>query len=170
MTNHDAESSSAEADEATDLLKEVCREAHKLLGSVGGPVRRVSVQAGKHRVLIEWDPTVEPSPNGGPATTMATGVAETDGADEVPGRMVVTAPLVGTFYRSAEPGAKPFVEEGDIVEAEQTLAIIEAMKIMNQIPSEVGGRVTAILVDDGVMVEFGQPLMHIDPPDNDDDD
>ena len=148
-----------------ELLRGVCKEARDLLGKVTGPVTRVVVQAGAHRVEIEWDPTVAPS---APAAAGPAATADAAPTADVPGRHVVTAPLVGAFYRSPAPGEPPFVAVGDIVEAEQDLAIIEAMKMMNRIPSEAGGKITAILVEDGAMVEFGQALMYIDPPDVDD--
>jgi acetyl-CoA carboxylase biotin carboxyl carrier protein len=75
---------------------------------------------------------------------------------------VVAAPMVGTFYASAAPGAKPFVDIGSDVKVGQTLCIIEAMKMMNQIESDKEGRVTAILARNGEPVEFGQPLFVIE--------
>jgi len=74
----------------------------------------------------------------------------------------VTSPMVGTAYRSPEPGAPPFVEVGTHVAAGQTLLIIEAMKTMNQIPSPRAGTVIAILVEDGQPVEYGEPLAVIE--------
>ncbi|MGD8340156.1 MAG: acetyl-CoA carboxylase biotin carboxyl carrier protein [Gammaproteobacteria bacterium] len=74
----------------------------------------------------------------------------------------VTAPMVGTFYASASPGAKPFVEIGSVVSAGDTLCIIEAMKMMNQIEADVSGKIVSILVENGHPVEFGQPLFVID--------
>jgi acetyl-CoA carboxylase biotin carboxyl carrier protein len=74
----------------------------------------------------------------------------------------VKSPMVGTFYRSASPGAKAFVEVGDIVKEGQTLCIIEAMKILNEIESDKSGTVRRILVDNGQAVEYGQPLFIID--------
>lgn len=74
----------------------------------------------------------------------------------------VTSPMVGTAYRSPEPGAPPFVEIGSKVTAGQTLLIIEAMKTMNQIPSPRSGTVIAILVEDGQPVEYGEPLAVIE--------
>jgi acetyl-CoA carboxylase biotin carboxyl carrier protein len=71
----------------------------------------------------------------------------------------VKSPMVGTAYRSPEPNAKPFVEVGDRVSAGQTLLIVEAMKTMNQITAPTGGTVTAILVEDGQPVEYGEPLV-----------
>ena len=75
---------------------------------------------------------------------------------------LVTAPMVGTYYASASPGAKAFVEIGDEVKVGQVLCIIEAMKMMNQIESEKTGRIKAILVQNGEPVEFGQPLFIIE--------
>lgn len=74
----------------------------------------------------------------------------------------VTAPMVGTFYASATPGAKPFVDIGSEVNVGDTLCIIEAMKMMNQIESDKAGRVTAVLAKNGEPVEFGQPLFIIE--------
>ena len=74
----------------------------------------------------------------------------------------VTAPMVGTFYSAASPGAKAFVDIGSEVNVGDTLCIIEAMKMMNQIESDKSGRVTAVLVKNGDPVEFGQPLFIIE--------
>jgi acetyl-CoA carboxylase biotin carboxyl carrier protein len=74
----------------------------------------------------------------------------------------VTSPMVGTYYASASPGAKPFVEIGTEIEVGQILCIIEAMKMMNQIESDKAGRVTAMLAKNGEPVEFGQPLFIIE--------
>ena len=75
---------------------------------------------------------------------------------------MVTAPMVGTFYASPAPGAKPFVEVGQEVRVGQVLCIIEAMKMMNQIESERAGKVVAVLAKTGEPVEFGQPLFAIE--------
>jgi len=74
----------------------------------------------------------------------------------------VTAPMVGTFYSGPAPGAKPFVEVGSEVKLGDTLCVIEAMKMMNQIESEFAGRIVSVLVDNGNPVEFGQPLFVIE--------
>ncbi|MBI5886463.1 MAG: acetyl-CoA carboxylase biotin carboxyl carrier protein [Deltaproteobacteria bacterium] len=76
--------------------------------------------------------------------------------------MVVTSPMVGTFYRSASPEASPFVEMGGIVKNGQTLCIIEAMKLMNEVESEYAGRIVSILVENGQPVEYGEPLFHVE--------
>ncbi len=75
----------------------------------------------------------------------------------------VTSPMVGTFYSSPSPGAKPFVEIGSQVKAGDVLCIIEAMKMMNQIEADVAGRVVSILAENGSPVEFGQTLFVIEP-------
>jgi acetyl-CoA carboxylase biotin carboxyl carrier protein len=75
---------------------------------------------------------------------------------------VITAPMVGTFYASPSPGAKPFVEIGDEVKVGQVLCIIEAMKMMNQIEADRAGRVTSIMARNGDPVEFGQPLFVVE--------
>ena len=75
----------------------------------------------------------------------------------------VKSPMVGTFYRSPEPGAEPYVKVGSRVGAGQTLCIIEAMKIMNELESEVTGQVREILVEDAQPVEFGQVLFRVEP-------
>ena len=74
---------------------------------------------------------------------------------------LVKSPMVGTFYRSASPGAKPFVEVGDSVQVGDTLCILEAMKLMNEIESDKAGVVKQVLVENGQPVEFGQPLVVI---------
>ena len=79
-----------------------------------------------------------------------------------PNEHVVAAPMVGTFYASASPGAKPFVEIGTEVKEGQVLCIIEAMKMMNQIESDKAGKITAIMATNGDPVEFGQPLFVIE--------
>lgn len=75
----------------------------------------------------------------------------------------VTSPMVGTFYRAPAPGEASFVEIGDRVRSNQTVCIIEAMKLMNEIEAEISGQVMEILVQNGEPVEYGQPLMRINP-------
>jgi acetyl-CoA carboxylase biotin carboxyl carrier protein len=81
---------------------------------------------------------------------------------QVPDGHTVAAPMVGTFYTAPAPGAKPFVDVGSEVQVGDTLCIIEAMKMMNQIESDTAGRVVSILAENGEPVEFGQPLFIIE--------
>jgi acetyl-CoA carboxylase biotin carboxyl carrier protein len=80
-----------------------------------------------------------------------------------PTLVTVEAPMVGTFYRASSPTADPYVQEGDAVKEGQVVCIIEAMKLMNEIESKVGGQIARILVENGQAVEYGQPLFLIDP-------
>jgi len=90
-----------------------------------------------------------------------------DLVDEVVGSLnglvPVTSPMVGTFYRAPSPTAQPYVEIGDRISVGQTVCIIEAMKLMNDMPSEVAGRIVKICVDNGSTVEYGQQLFLVDP-------
>lgn len=96
-----------------------------------------------------------------PAAAPAAKASDEEDLDEMEGE-VVRSPMVGTFYRAPSPGSKPFVEEGQSVTAGDTLCIIEAMKILNQIECEQGGRITRILVENGQPVEYNQPLFVIE--------
>ncbi len=81
--------------------------------------------------------------------------------NDIPDGELITSPMVGTFYRAASPDSKPFVEKGQKVKKGDTLCILEAMKMMNQVNAEIGGTIIEILVDDSEPVEFGQPLFVI---------
>lgn len=96
------------------------------------------------------------------AAPAAAPAAQEESAPAVPAGHQVLSPMVGTFYRSPSPEAKSFIEIGQSVTAGETLCIVEAMKMMNQIESDKSGVVTAILVEDGQAVEFDQPLVVIE--------
>ena len=95
-----------------------------------------------------------------PASAPAPAAAAPVVAEEPEGH-AVTAPMVGTFYRSGSPGAPSFVEVGSVVKVGDTLCILEAMKLMNEIESDAAGTVKAILIENGQPVEFGQPMFVI---------
>ena len=97
-----------------------------------------------------------------PAAAPAAAAPATAGGKEIPAGHQVKSPMVGTFYRSASPGAKAFVDVGSVVKEGDTLCIIEAMKMMNQIEADKAGTVKAILANNGDPVEFGQPLIVIE--------
>jgi acetyl-CoA carboxylase biotin carboxyl carrier protein len=108
-------------------------------------------------------PRVVLPPNPGvaaPPAPAAGGEAAGPGSSRM---LEVKSPMVGTFYRSPEPGAEPYVKAGSHVSIGQTLCIIEAMKIMNELESEVAGVVREILVEDAQPVEFGQTLFRVEP-------
>jgi acetyl-CoA carboxylase biotin carboxyl carrier protein len=103
-----------------------------------------------------------PSPSPSPAAAPPAAAAPAAEAPAAPEGHVVKSPMVGTFYRASAPDAKAFVEVGDTVKAGQTICIIEAMKLMNEIESDQDGVVKAILVENGQPVEYGEPLFVIE--------
>jgi acetyl-CoA carboxylase biotin carboxyl carrier protein len=123
-----------------------------------------SVRISRHprggvQVAAQAAPIMHAAPAAAPAPTAATSAGERAPRND---EHTVTSPMVGTYYASASPGAKPFVEIGSEIKVGQILCIIEAMKMMNQIESDKEGRVTAMLAKNGEPVEFGQPLFIIE--------
>jgi acetyl-CoA carboxylase biotin carboxyl carrier protein len=146
-----------------ETLRAVWDEARELVRRLeGSSVQRLTVVAGSTRIEIERDAAAV-SASG--AAVLAAAHATHDGAAaaDADARHAITAPLVGTFYRAPQPGADPFVKEGDVVDASQTVAIVEAMKLMNQVPAGVAGTIAEIVVEDGQWVEFEQVLMYVEP-------
>lgn len=142
-------------------LAELRDHARWLARDIPGPLRRVSVQSGDVMIEIEWQPHT------GPAGAQPVPEAEREPAlapvtdQEADGHTVICSPMVGTLYRAPSPGASPFVEVGDAVEAGQTVAIVEAMKLLNPIVTESAGVVTEVLVENGQPVQFGDPLLRL---------
>lgn len=97
-----------------------------------------------------------------PALAQAAAPAAAPAAPEAPKGHTVKSPMVGTFYRASAPGAKSFVEVGSVVKEGETVCIIEAMKILNEIEADKSGTVTQILCENGQAVEYGQPLFVIE--------
>ena len=136
-------------------------------------IAEIEIHEGEESVRISRTSSVAPAvaipaPVAAPAMAAAPVAAESAppvdsqaGEDAIEGH-VIRSPMVGTFYRAPTPGAKPFVSEGDSVNAGDTLCIIEAMKILNQIESDKSGKVVKILVENGQPVEYDQPLCVID--------
>jgi acetyl-CoA carboxylase biotin carboxyl carrier protein len=120
-----------------------------------GKVRIVKGGGVQHMVT----PAIVPMAAGAPAATAA---ALAPSAPAAPAGHTVKSPMVGTFYRSASPGAKSFIEIGSQVKEGDTVCIIEAMKILNEIEADKSGTITQILVENGQAVEYGQPLFVIE--------
>ena len=120
------------------------------------------VKGGAVAMVAAAPPMVAPAaaPVAARAATVAGASPAAPGAEPPAGQEghVVKAPMVGTFYRSPSPDAKPFVEVGQAVKEGDTICIIEAMKLMNEIEADASGAVKAILVENGQPVEYGQPL------------
>lgn len=144
-----------------ELIRAVWDEARDLIKRLeGSTVERFSVEAGDTKIEIERGMITAVA---GAAPAPAAAAAEdAAGAAEMDGGHPIKAPLVGTFYRAGQPGAPPFVEEGGVIDAGQTVGIVEAMKLMNQVQADVSGTVSQIVVEDGQWVEFEQVLMYID--------
>lgn len=171
------------------LMTVVCDSLRTLLSEQKGDLGRIRVGYGDASIEIEWPsrapaagPTVLPVPYpahpiaGSPTAPATPGVpaapeARADTATpiapqtppEVPeaDRHYVRAPMVGTFYHAPEPGARPFIEVGDHVDAGEQVGILEAMKLMNAIESDMAGEVIEVIVPDGAPVEFGEALLEI---------
>ncbi len=129
----------------------------------GGMRLRIVAQRGTQGApvaLVTPAPAAAPAPD---ATVVATSSTPSNAPEDDPNLKKVTSPMVGTFYRAASPGAKPFVEVGDKVDENTILCIIEAMKLMNEIKAEMRGVVKKILVDNAQPVEYGQALFLIEP-------
>jgi acetyl-CoA carboxylase biotin carboxyl carrier protein len=132
-------------------------------------IAEIEIHEGEESVRISRHGTLPPPPAAAaPVTVAAAPAASTPAAEagesaepELEGH-VIHSPMVGTFYRAPNPGAKPFVTEGQSVNAGDTLCIIEAMKILNQIESDKTGVVKRILVENGQPVEYNQPLFIIE--------
>lgn len=129
-------------------------------------IAELEITEGEEKVKIVKGGAVSVSPGPAPAALPAAAAAESrpsaaaPSAEPEPGQegRVIKAPMVGTFYRAASPDAKPFVEVGQAVKEGDTVCIIEAMKLMNEIEADASGAVKAILVENGQPVEYGQPL------------
>lgn len=135
----------------------VIRELADLLSETG--LNEIEIEREGLRVRVSRSvPTAAPLPVAADVQQREPGAD--DSIEHSPG--TVTSPMVGTIYRAPEPGSPPFIQVGSQVTEGQTFVIIEAMKTMNQIPCPRSGTVSAILVEDGQPVEFGEPLVVID--------
>ena len=124
-----------------------------------------SVSGGREPVILSpsaGPASPLPAPTGAPSAAPAAGspVQPTEAPTSLEGH-IVKSPMVGTFYRSGSPGAKAFVDVGDTVKVGQTICVIEAMKLMNEIEADKDGVIKAIMVENGQPVEYGEPLMMI---------
>jgi len=147
----------------TDTLRAVWDEARDLVRRLEGTsVERLTIVAGGTRIEIERD-TAAVTATGAAAVVPAWTAQDGAAVADADARHAITAPLLGTFYRAPQPGADPFVKEGDVVDATQTVAIVEAMKLMNQVHAGIPGRVVEIVAEDGQWVEFEQVLMYLEP-------
>jgi acetyl-CoA carboxylase biotin carboxyl carrier protein len=155
----------AEPSDPTTVLEAVYQGVARLANVPSGPPRRIKVRCGDTTIELEWP---QPAAGGAPAAVRP---AEAGAADEahLTGQEsdldlhFVRAPMVGTFYHAPEPGAPPFVSVGDVIEQGQTVGVLEVMKLMNHIESDVTGRVVELLTPDAHPVEVEQRLIAVSP-------
>jgi len=129
-------------------------------------IAELEITEGEGKVRIvkfsqKVEPTVYQQPSEAPAQAPVAAAAQAAPAAPVVSGHVVKAPMVGTFYRSPNPGSKPFVEVGQSVKEGEPLCIVEAMKLLNEIEADKTGVIKEILVENGEPVEYGQPLFVI---------
>jgi acetyl-CoA carboxylase biotin carboxyl carrier protein len=120
------------------------------------------VKAGTAPAQVQYAPAPVPQLAAAPAPAAAVAAPVAAAVEAAAESHAVKSPMVGTFYRSASPGAKAFVEVGSVVREGETICIIEAMKILNEIEADKSGTVTKILAENGQAVEYGQPLFTIE--------
>ena len=126
----------------------------------GGRTVRISAQPGG---ISTFAAPAAPTPASQAPAATAAPASGSEAGPAVENRVAITSPMVGTFYRAPAPDADPYVEVGSHVDVGQTVCIIEAMKLMNEIESEVKGRIVQMLVDNAQPVEFGQKLFLVEP-------
>lgn len=142
-------------------LDQVEKVVALLLESGVGEIR---VRQGETEISVKATPEAPATP--APQRHAAEVEAQTEPSDAAPetnGLHAVRSPLVGTFYRAPAPGESSYVEVGDAVRQGQTLCIVEAMKLMNEIVADVSGEVVEVLAENSVGVEYDQPLFHLRP-------
>ena len=125
-------------------------------------VGEIRVRQGETEISIKARPEVA-APQAVPAVQGVPEVAEPEPSPEMDGLHAVRSPVVGTFYRAPAPGEDTYVEVGDTVSAGQTLCIVEAMKLMNEIVADVSGEVVEVLAENAGGVEYDQPLFYLRP-------
>jgi acetyl-CoA carboxylase biotin carboxyl carrier protein len=123
-------------------------------------VGEIRVKSGDLEVSVKATPETPPT---SPAQSVPEAARSSEAPPESNGLHTIKSPLVGTFYRAPTPGEDFFVEVGDSVKAGQTLCIVEAMKLMNEIPADISGEIVEILAENSAGVEYDEPLFHIKP-------
>jgi len=141
-----------------ELLAAVQASARMLLSDLPGQPRRIHLQVGDVLVDLEWAARSAVIPPLAPAEQASSAKDPLES-----GLIYIRAEMVGTFYHASEPGARPFVAEGDVIEPGQQVGILEAMKLMTPVKADLSGRIAGILVADGEAVEYGQPLLTVEP-------
>jgi len=128
---------------------------------------KITIKTGKgipETTIVHQAPIIGQAPVLAPMAQVAAASAETTAEKEEDSKYItITSPIIGTFYRKPSPDKPNFAEVGDMVQPDSIVCIIEAMKLFNEIESEVSGKIVKVLVDESSPVEFGQPLFLVDP-------
>jgi acetyl-CoA carboxylase biotin carboxyl carrier protein len=147
--------------ESAEFMQQVFKETKELIRSMEGTATsKVRIAVSGIEIEVKRDGEAFTTTAVPMSSSMSAGGGTATPAANA-GGMPVVAPLVGVFYRSSSPGSKPFVEVGDTVERGQTIGIVEAMKVMNEVQSDYRGVVAEILVENGEAVQYEQRLMLI---------
>jgi acetyl-CoA carboxylase biotin carboxyl carrier protein len=156
VEKHTARPSALESGDTSAIVAALAEEARQLAGGIDGRLRRVVLGLGDAQVEIEWATAESPVSSKVPAS----------GPDRDPppaGTTCVTAPAVGVFHAAAEPDAPPLVTPGQLVDPESPVGLIETMRVKNPVLAGVHGTVSRLLVEHGRSVEYGQPLVEVEP-------
>jgi acetyl-CoA carboxylase biotin carboxyl carrier protein len=124
--------------------------------------QRIRLARGQQPIAVAYPPTPAAPPTAMPPDASPAIAGPSAAADEKQ-LVIIKSPMVGTFYARPNPQSEPYIKVGSVVGPETTVCMIEAMKVFNEIPAEVSGRVVAVLVDSDTPVDFGKPLFKIDP-------
>jgi len=153
------DSDSSKSDDIFDLA-----HLHRLVALMDDhELSEVDLRQGEIRIRLRkgrGEPVTVVAPSNASAPAPVVTDASTSGSEKA---ITINSPMVGTFYVASSPESKPFVKVGDHVGEETIVCIVEAMKVFNEIPAELSGKIVSRLVDYGEPVEFGQPLFKIDP-------
>ena len=144
---------------------EVSLEIDNIKIAIKSPAKKKRGETNEATTIIKTEPTqvmAAPSVSVAPVAEIAAS-APTPATDENSNYITIKASMIGTFYRSTSPETPPFVSVGDIIKAGDPLCVIEAMKLFNEIESEISGKVVKVLVDDSTPIEFDQALFLVDP-------
>ena len=154
-------------------------QIRELLAVVGQTeITELTIESGEEKITVKKDrvpggavaelkaPVVSapaPAHSSVASAPQASFAPEKEASSASNGHIAISSPMVGTFYRASSPSAPPFVDVGDRISVGQTVCIIEAMKLMNDLPSEVTGKIVKVCVENGTTVEYGQTLFLLDP-------
>jgi acetyl-CoA carboxylase biotin carboxyl carrier protein len=131
----------------------------------GADLEELEVQEGDKRIRLRRRPgdSAPARPNGPAQVGVKMSAVPVAATPDTGGLIAIESPMVGTFYRAPAPGAEPYVKEGDRVQKGSVVCIVEAMKLMNEIESEISGLIVKVVAENGKPVEFGQPLFLVEP-------